>query len=157
MIVCLDGCGGGCIYPLKKFKHMLNIIGVIQSATKRPSSALGHWLAEFFSSKQQDLTGGLGKTLKSTLAKAIRNKVFENGTIDGYTVVAIDGTKFFGSYVKHCSICSSTVLKGKTHYYHGVQSHMDQESHSDSEGDSQTFAQRLVYVEIRRSVDFNDE
>ena len=29
--------------------------------------------------------------------KAIENKAFENGTIDGYTVVAIDGTKFFGS------------------------------------------------------------
>ena len=62
--------------------------------------------------------GGLGSILKSTIAKAIRNKVFENGTIDGYTVAAIDGTKLFGSYVKHCSSCLSTVIKGETHYYH---------------------------------------
>ncbi|MHC1747318.1 MAG: hypothetical protein AB9856_02885 [Cellulosilyticaceae bacterium] len=32
--------------------------------------------------------------------KAKRNKVFEEGTIDGYTVAAIDGTKLFGSYKK---------------------------------------------------------
>ena len=48
--------------------------------------------------------------LKSTLATAIRNKVLENGTIDG--------TKFFGSYVKCCSHCLSTVIKGETHYDH---------------------------------------
>ena len=31
------------------------------------------------------------------LKKAVENKAFENGTIDGYRVAAIDGTKFFGS------------------------------------------------------------
>ena len=62
--------------------------------------------------------GGLGSMLKSTITKAIRNKVFENGTINGYTVTAIDGTKLFGSYVKRCPKCLSTVIKGKTHYYH---------------------------------------
>ncbi len=62
--------------------------------------------------------GGLASMLKSTITKAIRNKAFENGTIDGYTVTAIDGTKLFGSYVKHCPKCLSTVIKGKAHYYH---------------------------------------
>ena len=32
--------------------------------------------------------------------KAVDNKVFANGTIDGYNVVAIDGTKFFVSNEK---------------------------------------------------------
>lgn len=35
-----------------------------------------------------------------------------------------------------------------------VQRQTAQESRTDSERTSQTFAQRLVYVEIRRSVDF---
>ena len=61
---------------------------------------------------------GLHNILKSTIKKAIENKVFKNGTIDGYTVVAIEGTKFFGSYVKDCLNCLSTVIKGRTHYYH---------------------------------------
>jgi hypothetical protein len=33
--------------------------------------------------------------LQHTVNKAIENKVFINGTIDGYTVGAIDGTNFF--------------------------------------------------------------
>ncbi len=52
------------------------------------------------------------------IKKAIDNKVFENGTIDGYTVAAMDGTKFFGSYVKCCNKCLSTTVKGKAEYYH---------------------------------------
>jgi len=44
--------------------------------------------------------------------------VFENGTIDGYTVAAVDGTKFFGSYLKHCGHCLSTIIKGKDYFYH---------------------------------------
>jgi hypothetical protein len=31
------------------------------------------------------------------MKKAIKNKVFKDGTIDGYIVAAIDGTKIFGS------------------------------------------------------------
>jgi hypothetical protein len=34
--------------------------------------------------------------------RAIENKAFDKGTIDGYTVGAIDGTKFFGSNIKSC-------------------------------------------------------
>lgn len=61
---------------------------------------------------------GLHNILKFIIKKAIKNKVFANGTIDGYTVAAIDGTKFFGSYLKCCSNCLSTMVKGKTEYYH---------------------------------------
>jgi hypothetical protein len=48
-----------------------------------------------------------------TVKKSIENKVFANGTIDGYTVAAIDGTKIFGSYKKCCPDCLTTMIKGK--------------------------------------------
>ena len=48
---------------------------------------------------------GLKQINQHIIKKAIYNKVFENGTIDGYTVVAIDGTKFFGSNKKSCVEC----------------------------------------------------
>lgn len=51
---------------------------------------------------------------KSIIKKVVENKVFENGTIDGLTVVAIDGTKFFGSNKKSCPEC----LKNKAHCFH---------------------------------------
>lgn len=51
---------------------------------------------------------------RSIIKKAVENKVFENGTIDGLTVVAIDGTKFFGSNKKSCPEC----LKNKAHCFH---------------------------------------
>ncbi len=60
----------------------------------------------------------LSKMNRHILRKAIGNKVFDNGTIDGYTVAAIDGTKFFGSYLKQCSNCLSTIIKGKDYFYH---------------------------------------
>jgi len=40
---------------------------------------------------------GLKQINQHIVKKSVENKVFKNGTIDGYTVVAIDGTKFFGS------------------------------------------------------------
>lgn len=47
------------------------------------------------------------------------NKIFVDGTIDGYTVAAIDGTKLFGSYKKCCEeCCTTTARNGKTHYFH---------------------------------------
>ena len=48
------------------------------------------------------------------IKRAVENKVFKNGTIDGYTVAAIDGTKFFGSNKKSCPEC----LRNKTHCFH---------------------------------------
>jgi hypothetical protein len=46
--------------------------------------------------------------------KAFKNKVFEKGTIDGHTVVAIDGTKFFGSNKKSCT----EYVKNNHHSFH---------------------------------------
>jgi len=57
---------------------------------------------------------GLKIILHHTVKKAIANKVFDNGTIDGYVVGAIDGTKFFGSNKKFCPGC----LKNNNHNFH---------------------------------------
>ena len=48
---------------------------------------------------------GLRQTNNHIVKKTIENKVFENGTIDGYTVAALDGTRFFGSSKKNCPEC----------------------------------------------------
>jgi len=50
----------------------------------------------------------------SIVQKVFRNKVFYEGTVDGYIVAAIDGTKFFGSNKKNCESC----LKSGNHNYH---------------------------------------
>lgn len=57
---------------------------------------------------------GLKQNNKHIIKRAINNKVFKNGTIDGYTVAAIDGTKFFGSNKKSCPEC----LRNKAHCFH---------------------------------------
>ena len=61
---------------------------------------------------------GLKQVNYHIVKTAINNKVFENGTIDGYTVVAIDGTKFFGSNKKSCSECLKNMNGDKTHSFH---------------------------------------
>ena len=48
---------------------------------------------------------GLKQINQHKVKTAVENKTFENGTIDGYMVAAIDGTKFFGSNKKSCSEC----------------------------------------------------
>jgi len=63
----------------------------------------------------------LGKLKDSRVNKAKENKVFRNGTIDGYTVAAIDGSKLFGSNIKNCPECCRTTLKnGKIHKAHNA-------------------------------------
>ena len=57
---------------------------------------------------------GLKQINEYIIKKAVENKVFENGTIDGHTVAAIDGTKFFGSNKKSCPEC----LRNKAHCFH---------------------------------------
>ncbi len=57
---------------------------------------------------------GLKEINQHIVKKAFENKVFEKGTIDGHTVVAIDGTKFFGSNKKSCTEC----LKNYNHSFH---------------------------------------
>ena len=61
---------------------------------------------------------GLKQVNYHIVKTAINNKVFVNGTIDGYTVVAIDGTKFFGSNKKSCSECLKNMNGNKTHCFH---------------------------------------
>jgi hypothetical protein len=61
---------------------------------------------------------GLKQINQDILKKAVENKVFENGTIDGYMVAAIDGTKFFGSNKKSCPECLKNTKGKKTHSFH---------------------------------------
>ncbi|AFV02379.1 hypothetical protein DHBDCA_p1350 [Dehalobacter sp. DCA] len=61
---------------------------------------------------------GLKQINQDTVKKAVENKAFENGTIDGYMVAAIDGTKFFGSNKKNCSECLKSTKAEKIHYFH---------------------------------------
>ena len=61
---------------------------------------------------------GLKQINQHIVKTAVENKVFENGTIDGYMVAAIDGTKFFGSNKKSCSECLKNVKGEKTHCFH---------------------------------------
>lgn len=56
---------------------------------------------------------GLRGMLTYQIRKARSNKVFENGTIDGYTVAAIDGTQTFNSDKKSCEKCLKALKKGK--------------------------------------------
>lgn len=64
-------------------------------------------------------TMGLRKMNQQIIKRTKRNKVFDQGTVDGYRVAAIDGTKLFGSYKKNCSeCCTTTVRNKKTNYFH---------------------------------------
>lgn len=64
---------------------------------------------------------GLYKMHSKIFKKAKRNKVFDEGSIDGYTVAAIDGTKLFGSYKKNCKECCTTKTRNNhTHYFHSA-------------------------------------
>jgi predicted transposase YbfD/YdcC len=61
---------------------------------------------------------GLKRFNQHIIKKSIENKIFNNGTIDGYTVAAIDGTKFFGSNKKSCCECLKNIKGDKTHSFH---------------------------------------
>lgn len=61
---------------------------------------------------------GLNQINYHIVKKSIENKVFANGTIDGYTVTAIDGTKFFGSNKKSCPACLKNTKGEHTHCFH---------------------------------------
>ena len=54
----------------------------------------------------------------SMIKKAVRNKVLDEGTIDGYKVAAIDGTRLFRTEKAHCNDCLHTSNRGKQYYYH---------------------------------------
>lgn len=55
---------------------------------------------------------------RSIIKTAVENKVFRNGTIDGYKVAAIDGVELFESTKKCCEECLTRVVSGVTHYFH---------------------------------------
>lgn len=94
---------------------------------------------------------GLKYILVHTVKRAIENKVFDNGTIDGYSVAAIDGTKLFGSHKKCCPECLTAMTKGRKYYYHyasvmsmtgdgpkltlGFQEYKPRENYSKDEGE----------------------
>ena len=61
---------------------------------------------------------GLKQVNQNIVKMAVKNKAFENGTIDGYMVAAIDGTKFFGSNKKSCSECLKNTKGDMTHCFH---------------------------------------
>ena len=61
---------------------------------------------------------GLKQINQHIVKTAVSNKAFENGTIDGYMVAAIDGTKFFGSNKKSCSECLKNAKGKTTHCFH---------------------------------------
>jgi hypothetical protein len=46
------------------------------------------------------------------------NKLYRNGTIDGYKVAAFDGVELFESTNKNCSKCLTREINGVTHYFH---------------------------------------
>jgi len=52
------------------------------------------------------------------IKKAIRNKGLGGGTIDGNTVVAIDGTNLFNISKPYCDDCINTNRRGKIYYAH---------------------------------------
>ena len=62
--------------------------------------------------------GSIRKMNLNIVKKAVRNKVLDEGTIDGYTVAAIDGTKLFDNTDPHCDDCLLTRNKGKVYYSH---------------------------------------
>ena len=49
---------------------------------------------------------------------AIRNHLFQNGTIDGYLIVAIDDAWLFDSTKKRCEKCLNYEIRGKQYYCH---------------------------------------
>ena len=63
---------------------------------------------------------GIEDTNIGIIKKSVENKVFRKGTIDGYRVAAIDGTKIFGNNKKSCEECLVTVKGKRIHYSHSA-------------------------------------
>jgi hypothetical protein len=60
----------------------------------------------------------LDKMHEGEIKKIYKNKVFRNGTIRGFKVVALDGVELFESTKKSCEECLTRVINGVTHYFH---------------------------------------
>lgn len=57
---------------------------------------------------------GLREMLTHGIRRAKENKVFDNGTIDGLVIAAMDGTQVYNSDKKDCEHCLKAYKKGKT-------------------------------------------
>jgi len=124
---------------------------------------------------------GLKQMNQHILRKSVENKAFENGTIDGYTVVAINGTKFFGSNKKSCPEYLKNTKGEKTYSFHsgavmstvgigpklviGFEMYKPgQDSASEDEGDKKpvynsardckAFGERTISSEVSRRIGF---
>lgn len=63
---------------------------------------------------------GLRRINKSIATKSSRNKTFEDGTLEGYTVAAKDGTQILDSKKKKCSSCLTMNKRSVAHYTHNA-------------------------------------
>jgi len=57
---------------------------------------------------------------RNIIKKAVRNKLFDEGTIDGYTVAAVDGTNLFNDKQPYCDDCILKRSKGNEYYSHSI-------------------------------------
>ncbi|QQK78844.1 transposase [Salicibibacter cibi] len=91
--------------------------------------------------------------------KAKRNKVFQQGTMNGWVVVGLDGVELFESKVKNCDECLTREKDGETHDFHrGVAcmtvgsdphvilgiDHMHPRDGEDKDEGEQTVGKRLI-------------
>lgn len=60
----------------------------------------------------------LSRINRSIIKKAIRNKGLAGGTIDGYTVAAIDGTNLFTTKKPSCDDCVRSNSRGNIYFAH---------------------------------------
>lgn len=60
----------------------------------------------------------LRKINEMIIKKSVRNKVLDDGTIDGLNVAGIDGTNLFNNQSPHCDDCILKRNKGKEYYPH---------------------------------------
>ncbi len=103
----------GFILRIRSFNELNNMIAteefknILSRGMKLPKiDAIRDTLKVVDISKLRD-------TLRYGINKARENKVFDNGTIDGYVVAAIDGTQTFNSDRKNCENCLNAFKKGK--------------------------------------------
>lgn len=89
--------------------------GLVLNQTKLPQiDTIRNTLKKVEIQGIQDINRGIIKT-------SIRNKVVRQGTIDGYTVAALDGTRLFGSQKKSCKHCAAQMKRnGKIDYSHNA-------------------------------------
>ncbi len=88
---------------------------LVLSGTKLPQiDAIRNTLKKIEIHGLQEINRGIIKT-------SIRNKLVRQGTIDGYTVAALDGTRLFGSQKKSCHYCATQMKRNrKIEYSHNA-------------------------------------